>query len=180
MRHTLYKKGSESLAGCFEAKMSFSAFHLYLDDLEPGQEWLSGGRTVTESDIVTFAGFSGDFNPMHMDHHYSAGTPFRKPIAHGFGVFSIASGLGVMSPPVRTIALSEVRRWKFLNPVYIGDTLRVKTRVLEKTVRGRGKRGEIVWLRSIVNQDDKIVQEGEIVTLVEARANRPNSKGTDS
>jgi 3-hydroxybutyryl-CoA dehydratase len=149
--------------------MGFSFYHLYFDDLELGQEWDSPGRTVTEADIVTFAGFSGDFNPMHVDHEYAKNTPFRRPIAHGFGVFSIASGLGVQVPPVRTIALVGVRNWRFLNPVFAGDTIKLRTRVAEKTVRGRGKRGEVVWFRSIINQDGKIAQEGELITLVECR-----------
>ncbi|HYH66368.1 MAG TPA: MaoC/PaaZ C-terminal domain-containing protein, partial [Urbifossiella sp.] len=119
--------------------------------------------------IVNFAGFSGDFNPIHVDHDFARNTPFRRPIAHGFGVFSIASGLGVMSPPVRTIALLRVRYWNFLLPVFAGDTVRCRTRVAEKTVKGRGKRGEVVWYRGIVNQDGKTVQEGEVVTLLECR-----------
>jgi acyl dehydratase len=149
--------------------MSFSSFHLYFDDLEVGQEWKSGGRTITESDIVTFAGFSGDFNPIHMDHEFAKGTPFRRPIAHGFGVFSIASGLGVMTPPVRTIALLRVRYWNFSLPIFAGDTIHLVSRVVERTLRGRGKRGEVVWYRGIINQEGKIVQEGEIVTLIECR-----------
>jgi acyl dehydratase len=155
--------------------MSFSSYHLYFDDLEIGQEWTSGGRTITEADIVNFAGFSGDFNPIHMDHEFAKGTPFRRPIAHGFGVFCIASGLGVMTPPVRTIALLRVNQWRFQLPVFAGDTIRCRSRVVEKTIRGRGKRGELVWHRSILNQDDKVVQEGEVVTLLECRplANGP-------
>jgi len=149
--------------------MSFSSYHLYFDDLETGQEWTSGGRTITEADIVNFAGFSGDFNPIHMDHEFAKGTPFRRPIAHGFGVFCIASGLGVMTPPVRTIALLRVHEWRFQLPVFAGDTIRCRSRVVDKTLRGRGKRGELVWHRSILNQDDKIVQEGEVVTLLECR-----------
>jgi acyl dehydratase len=149
--------------------MSFSSFNLYFDDLEVGQEWVSGGRTVTEADIVNFAGFSGDFNPIHIDHEFAKGTPFRRPIAHGFGVFSIASGLGVSCPPVRTIALLRVRCWDFRLPVFTGDTVRVKCRVVEKTPRGRGKRGEVVWYRGVINQDGKVVQDGEIVTLIECR-----------
>ncbi|MDB5306199.1 MAG: paaZ 2 [Gemmataceae bacterium] len=149
--------------------MSFSSFHLYFDDLEIGQEWTSGGRTITEADIINFAGFSGDFNPIHIDHEFAKGTPFRRPIAHGFGVFSIASGLGVMTPPVRTVALLRVREWRFQLPVFAGDTLRCLSRVVEKTLRGRGKRGEVVWYRGILNQDGKVVQEGEVVTLIECR-----------
>jgi 3-hydroxybutyryl-CoA dehydratase len=149
--------------------MSFSSIHLFYDDLEVGQEWSSGGRTITEADIVNFAGFSGDFNPIHIDHEFAKTTPFRRPIAHGFGVFSIASGLGVMTPPVRTLAMLRVRVWNFNLPVFVGDTIRCTSRVMEKTLRGRGKRGEVVWYRGISNQDGKIVQEGELVLLIEAR-----------
>lgn len=149
--------------------MSFSSFHLYFDDLEVGQEWTSGGRTVTDADIVNFAGFSGDFNPIHIDHEFAKNTPFRRPIAHGFAVFCIASGLGIISPPVRTIAMLRVAGWHFHLPVFIGDTIRSVSRVKEKTVRGRGRRGEVVWYRAVINQDGKVVQEGEVVTLIECR-----------
>jgi acyl dehydratase len=149
--------------------MSFSTIHLYFDDLEVGQEWTSGGRTITEADIVNFAGFSGDFNPIHIDHEFAKTTAFRRPIAHGFAVFSIASGLGVMTPPVRTLAMLKVKVWNFLLPVFAGDTIKCTSRVVEKTLRGRGRRGEVVWYRGITNQDGKIVQEGEIVLLIEAR-----------
>ena len=149
--------------------MSFSTFHLYFDDLEVGQEWTSGGRTVTEADIVNFAGFSGDFNPIHVDHEFAKTTPFRRPIAHGFGVFCIASGLGIISPAVRTIALLKVVDWRFNLPVFAGDTIHTVSRVKEKTLRGRGRRGEVVWYRSVVNQDGKAVQDGEVITLIECR-----------
>ena len=149
--------------------MAFTSQHLYFDDLEIGQEWVSGGRTVTEADIVAFAGFSGDFNPIHIDHEFAKTTPFRKPIAHGFAVFSIASGLSTHAPANRTIALLGVREWKFSNPVFIGDTIHLESRVVEKTVRGVGKRGEVAWHRKIINQDGKVVQEGVMLTMVECR-----------
>ncbi len=149
--------------------MGFSTAHLYFDDLEIGQEWISSGRTVTEADIVHFAGFSGDFNPIHIDAEFAKTTPFRRPIAHGFAVFSMGSGLGVMTPQVRTIAMLRVKFWNFILPVFAGDTIKMKSRVIEKTLRGRGKRGEVVWHRSICNQEGKTVQEGEVVLLIEAR-----------
>ena len=141
----------------------------YFEEIDPAVTYQSAARTITQADIVTFAGFSGDFNPIHIDHEYAKSTPFRQPIAHGFGVFSIASGLGTHSPPTRTVALIAVRDWKFTAPVYVGDTIVMLSRAAEKTLKGVGKRGEIVWFRQIVNQDGKVVQEGHMVTMVECR-----------
>jgi len=149
--------------------MSFTTLHLYFDDVEVGQEWESPGRTVTEADIVNFAGLSGDFNPIHIDHEFARQTPFRRPIAHGLLVLSIASGLGLYAPPMRTLAFLEIREWQFKGPVHVGDTIRVRGKVLGKEVRGRGRRGVITWGRSVVNQEGKVVQEGISVTLVEGR-----------
>src|SRR5262249_16764853 len=150
--------------------MAFTPSHLYFDDLEPGQEWESHGRTVTEADIVNFAGLSGDFNSIHIDHEFCKRTPFRRRIAHGLLVFSIGSGLGTTGPAVRTVGFVSVRELNFRGPVFIGDTIRIRGKVLEKHVRGRGKRGEVVWQRLILNQEGKVVQEGVLVTLVESRA----------
>jgi len=150
--------------------MAFSTSSLYFDDVEIGQEWESSGRTVTEADVVNFAGVSGDFNPIHMDHEFAKTTAFRRPIAHGLLVFAIGSGLGVTCPSMRTVAFLQVREWNFKAPLFIGDTVKLKSRVVEKTPRGRGRRGEIVWYRAVLNQEGKVVQEGILVTLVEARA----------
>ncbi len=159
--------------------MSFTPFHLYFDDVEIAQEWESLGRTITETDIVNFAGLSGDFNPIHIDHAFAASTPFRRPIAHGLLVFSVASGLGLHSPPMRTLAFLDIREWHFRGPVFAGDTLRALSKVLNKEVRGRGRRGEITWQRQIINQERKVVQEGVTVTLVEGRAARNESHAVE-
>jgi acyl dehydratase len=157
--------------------VSFTDQHLFLDDIEIGKTWESLARTVTETDIVNFAGVSGDFNPIHMDHAYAATTPFRKPIAHGLLVFSISSGLLLHSPPVRTVAFMEVRDWKFKAPVFIGDTIRVRSTAVEKEVRAHGRRAVVVWSRQIINQDGKVVQEGETLTLVQGRASARGDEG---
>jgi len=140
---------------------------LYFDDLELNAEYQSVARTVTQSDLSTFAGFSGDFNPIHIDHEFAKKTPYRRPVVHGFAVFSIASGLGTQSPSVRTVALLRVSDWTFTAPVFLGDTIHLLSRVHEKTLKGRGRRGEVVWYRRILNQDGRVVQEGHMVTLVE-------------
>lgn len=150
--------------------MSFTANHLFFDDVEIGQEWSTLGRTVTEADIVNFAGISGDFNPIHMDHEFAKSTLFSRPIAHGLLVWSISSGLSLHCPPMRTLAFLSVREWNFKAPVFAGDTVRTVSRVLEKTVRSHGRRGVVTWQRQIVNQDDKVVQEGVTLTLVQGRA----------
>jgi 3-hydroxybutyryl-CoA dehydratase len=150
--------------------MSFTALHLYFDDVAVGQEWESPGRTVTQVDIVNFAGVSGDFNPIHVDHEFAKTTLFRQPIAHGLLVFSIASGLGIHSPPMRTLAFLRIRDWEFRAPVFIGDTIRVRTKLLDKERRPHGRRGVLTWQRQLVNQVAKVVQEGVSLTLVECRS----------
>ena len=152
--------------------MSFTKAHLYFDDVEVGQDWESGGRTVTETDIVNFAGLSGDFNPIHLDHEYAKTTPFRRPIAHGLLVMAIGSGLGINFPPMRTMAILSMKEVNFREPVFIGDTIRIRVKVIGKEERARGRRGVITWQRQIVNQDGKVVQEGSSVTLVEGRGGR--------
>jgi len=152
--------------------MSFTELHLYFDDVEIGQEWRSLGRTVSETDIVNFAGLSGDFNPIHVDHEYARTTVFRKPIAHGLLVWSIGSGLSLWAPPMRTMALLSTLNWEFKEPVFIGDTVHMISKVVGKEERARGRRGTVTWHRQIVKQDGKIAQEGQTVTLVEGRRGR--------
>ena len=154
--------------------MAYSDFHLFMDDVDIGQSWTSPARTVTETDLVNFAGISGDFNPIHMDHEFARSGPFRKPIAHGILVMSISSGLSLNSPPMRTLAFVGIRDWQFLEPVFIGDTLHVRTTVMEKEIRTRGKRALITWQREIVNQQEKVLQKGFTLTLVEGRAMSPS------
>ena len=79
---------------------------------------------------------------------------------------------------MRTLAFVSIRDWQFKLPVYIGDTIRITTKVLEKEERSRGRRGIITWMRTISNQDGKIVQEGITLTLVEGRAHIRETKTT--
>jgi acyl dehydratase len=151
--------------------MAFTAAHLFFDDVKIGQEWTSLGRTITQADVVNFAGISGDFNPIHIDHEYAKTTPFREPIAHGLLVWSISTGLGLHSPPMRTLAFMTVKEWHFREPVFFGDTIYTRAKILAKEERSRGRRGVITWERVILNQKGKVVQGGTLLTLVEGRAN---------
>lgn len=160
--------------------MSFTPQHMFFDDVEVGQTWESGGRTITETDIVNFAGLSGDFNPIHMDEAFASSTIFKQRIAHGLLVLSIGSGLIVSIPLMRTIAFAQIKEWHFTRPVYIGDTIRARSTVLEKEERARGRRGQIIWKREIINQEEKVVQEGVTITLVEGRASIRSSPGSQA
>ncbi len=139
---------------------------LFFDDVEIGQEFLSPQSRIGEGDVLGFAQLSGDFNPIHVDAQFARTTPFRKQIAHGLLVLSVGSGLIAQSPPMQTIAFLGMKEWSFLAPVYFGDAIHVRGKVLSKEVSGRGKRGVITWQRQIVNQAGKLVQEGILQTMV--------------
>jgi 3-hydroxybutyryl-CoA dehydratase len=138
---------------------------LHFEDLAVGDHWTSLGRTITETDIVNFAGMTGDFDPLHVDHEYARQTPFGKPLAHGLLGLSLVAGLASQCPCVRTIAFLKIEDWEFLKPVYIGDTVHVETEVIAKTANGR-RTGYVTWRRRLVNQAGETVQSGIFQTLV--------------
>jgi acyl dehydratase len=145
---------------------------LGIGDLTVGDEWESAGRTVTETDVTVFAGLSGDFNPLHMDHDWAKKGPFGKPVAHGLLGLALASGLAAHAPRVDTMALLAVLEWKFHLPIAFGDTLRVISTIEAIEPQARGRRGRVTWHRRLLNQDDQLVQEGRTQTLVRARSVR--------
>ena len=142
---------------------------LFWDDLSVDDEWESPARTVTEADVVAFAGLSGDFNPIHVDHESARLGAFGRPVAHGLLGLAIVSGLASHSPRVATLAFLIIERWSFLKPIAFGDTVRVLTRVESIIPKARGRRAEVVWHRRLVNQKGETVQEGSTRTLVKGR-----------
>jgi acyl dehydratase len=138
---------------------------LYFDDLAVGESFTTGGRTVTEADIVNFAGLSGDYHSLHMDAEYAATTPLGRRIAHGMLVVAMTSGLVAKLPLMRflertTIGLAGVS-CRFLKPVFIGDTIRVDLQVAEKVPGKKPDRGTVVMRRSVRNQHGELVIEGD-------------------
>ena len=131
---------------------------MYFEEFEVGQKMISPGRTVTESDVVGFAGLSGDFNLIHTDAEYSKNSPFGARVAHGLLGLSIASGLalrtGVLEGTV--IAFREIVSWKFVKPVFIGDTLTVQLSVSAI----KEKIGLVTIDCVVVNQDGVKVASG--------------------
>jgi len=143
----------------------------YLEDLTPGAEFRSAGRTMTESDIMAFAGVSGDFNRLHTDEPWvREHTPFEGRIAHGLLVLAISSGLATPGlDDVEIIAyLEETRR--FTGPTYPGDTIHAVCRIAD--VRPSGSRptmGVVSLEVEVRNQRDEVVQSGNDVWLVARR-----------
>ena len=145
---------------------------LYLEDLHPGDVWRSPARTMTENDIGSFACVTGDFDPLHVDHEHASNTPYGKPIAHGLLGLSFMAGLSSTCPRVKTLAFVGIEQWQFLRPIYIGDTVKVETKV--ESIKPKGRRsGEVVWLRKLLNQRDEIVQSGKLITLVSSHSFLP-------
>jgi acyl dehydratase len=143
---------------------------LCFEELEVGLECTSAPRTITAQDVLAFAELTGDRNPVHLDPEFARTTPFRRCIAHGLFGLALVGGMTADAPPRRTIAFLGLREWHFRAPIYIGDSIRVRSRVLERELQGRGRRGLVVSQVQLINQDDRVVQEGVTATLIETRS----------
>ena len=145
---------------------------MFYEDFVLGSEQLTVGRTVTETDIVIFAGLTGANNPLFLDEEYSRGTPYGHRIAPGLLTLSIATGLAYQLPtgPFAEgfIALLGMS-FKALKPVFVGDTIRVKVTVKEKAPPKDG-RGRIVLAMTSTSQKGETVMEVEGIFLVRLKA----------
>jgi acyl dehydratase len=135
---------------------------LYFEDFTVGQRIISVGRTVSESDILTFAGISGDLNPLHTDAEYGKATPFGQRVAHGLLGLAIASGLawrtGVLEGTV--IAFREVSEWKFSKPIFIGDTIHIELEIRETKALPRLGGGSVIIQVDVKNQHGETTMKG--------------------
>ena len=96
----------------------------YWEEFEVGEVFVSHARTITESDIVTFASFTGDWHPLHTDAEFAKTTIFGKRIAHGMIGPVISAGLGVLEGVMHDTVMGLLgMEWKFLKPIFIGDTI---------------------------------------------------------
>ncbi|MEA2245787.1 MAG: hypothetical protein QOH46_316 [Solirubrobacteraceae bacterium] len=145
---------------------------LFFEDVEVGMRFESPARTITEADVVNFAGVSGDFNPLHTDEAFAATTPYGRRIAHGMLALSVVTGLrqrmGVFDGTL--LGFLEIRSWKFRRPVFPGDTIRAVTSVAELRETSKPDRGVMIQGIEVLNQEDEVVQDGEFVTLLRRRA----------
>jgi acyl dehydratase len=141
---------------------------LYFEEFQVGQRIVTAARTVTESDVVTFAGLSGDYNQIHTDAAFSQSTPFGQRVAHGLLCLSIVSGLamrtGVLEGTV--LAFREINEWKFIKPVFLGDTIHAELDVTETKALPRLNAGSVTIAIQVKNQREEVVMKGVWIALV--------------
>jgi acyl dehydratase len=143
---------------------------LFYEDYSVGASITSQGRTVTESDIVSFAALSGDWNPLHTDAEAAKTTPYGERIAHGLLVLSMATGLAErLGFMYQTVLGFMGLDWQFRAAVKIGDTIRVQATVSELKPMPRLGGGYVTFRVQILNQEDKVVQRGEWTVLVKSK-----------
>ena len=143
---------------------------LYLEDYEIGKEYVSQNRTITEADVVNFAGLSGDFNPLHMDEVSAKEGIFGTRIAHGALGFIVSTGLtnGMGIAEGTTIAFLECTV-KYPAPLKIGDTVRVVLTPTEVKHSSKPGKGVLTQNIKLVNQDDVVVMESDQKIMVKSR-----------
>lgn len=144
---------------------------MYFEEFEAGQTVTSAGRTITESDVVSFAGLSGDYNQIHTDQEYSLRAGFGQRVAHGLLGLSIASGLAVQTGVIEgtVLAFMEVDNWRFSKPVFFGDTIHVVLEVSEVKEMRRLNGGVVTLAVRVINQRDETVMKGDWKMLVKSR-----------
>lgn len=154
--------------------LSSSSHGLWFDDYTIGDNAVTPSRTVTEADIVMYAGLSGDYNEIHTSEHYAQGARFGKRIAHGLLGLSIASGLAFQLGFMRdTVDVFRGMEWEFTGPILIGDTVRVEIEVIETKPVPRLGNGKVVFKVALKNQRDEVVQRGTWALLVRSRPKQP-------
>lgn len=143
---------------------------LYLEDFEIGREYLSPARTITEADVMSFAGLSGDYNPLHTDEEFAKQNNFGTRIAHGALGFIISTGLsnqmGIYEGT--TIAFLECTV-KYPAPLMIGDTIHVAVTPTEARHSSKPGKGILKQSLRLVNQEGKVIMESEQVLMMKSR-----------
>lgn len=150
--------------------MSVTPRGLYFEEFEVGQEIQTSARTITETDIVNFAGLSGDFNFIHTNADAAQQTPFGARVAHGMLVASIATGLAVQQGFIdgTTLAFRELT-WRFTKPVFIGDTVHVAVKITETKPMTRLGGGLVTFDARVLNQAGEVVHKGEWKMLIKSK-----------
>jgi acyl dehydratase len=137
----------------------------YFEEFQSGAIRHTNGRTVTETDIIIHAGQSGDFFPHHMDEEWCKTQPFKKRIAHGTLIFTIA--IGLTADFVNEVSMTYgYERLRFIKPVFIGDTLKVTVTIKETKEHKKPDFGLVTELVEAFNQHNELVMLCEHILLV--------------
>ena len=144
------------------------------DDFMIDEEIVSGARTVTEADVVSFACLSGDFHPQHMNEEYAKKDPNGERIAHGLLVLSMATGLLNQTGAFEgtSIAILETTA-RFVKAVKFGDTIHAVQKIVAKKETSKPSRGILSTRITVLNQDDQTVLEADLVILLYRRGFGP-------
>jgi acyl dehydratase len=157
---------------------------LRFEDLHVGLEFESPTRTITEGDVMTFAGLTGDYSELHTSEAFAQRTQYGRRVAHGLLGLSVAHGL--MWPRTNAlrdiaVALLGISDWRFTGPIFLGDTVHVRYRVTEiRDSRSNPDRAIVTFEVEVLNEGEELVQHGHKVLLVSktplaAAAARPAS-----
>jgi acyl dehydratase len=139
-------------------------------DLRAGMSFRSPGRTITDADLVGFAGLTGDYSELHTSDVYAKNSQFGRRVAHG--LLGLAYAHGLMWPRTgelrdTAVAFLGINEWKFVGPLFIGDTMFVNYTLAElRDSKSRPTQAIAVFEVSVVNQDDQVVQQGRKALLV--------------
>ena len=145
---------------------------LWVEDFRIGEERLSPGRTITEGDVMTFAGLTGDYSQVHTDEEFCRKTEFGTRIAHGLLGLAIAQGLSwrtnyTQGTGVATLAWDK---WTFRKPIHFGDTVRARWRpIAKRESKSKPGMGIVTEYVELINQAGEVVQHGEHVTMIRKR-----------
>jgi acyl dehydratase len=133
---------------------------LFFEDFTVGQVLETPRRTITSTDIVNFACLSGDFNGVHADFEYCKTTPYGEPIAHAPLVYAVMGGLQYASGvnDGTLLGVLGINEWRMNKPVKHGDTVHMRSTVVDKRETSKADRGIVSFKREFVNQHGDVVQ----------------------
>ena len=161
---------NEWMPGAARSTDRVHPFRKHFEELRIGDTLVTHRRTVTEADIVNFAGISGDYFYAHMDDIAAKESLFERRVAHGYFVLSAAAGLFVDPAPGPVLANYGLESLRFVKPVYIGDTIQAKLTCKQKTAKETPPdgvpQGVVAWDVEVTNQANEPVAVYTILTLV--------------
>ncbi|MBY7144294.1 dehydratase [Virgibacillus sp. NKC19-3] len=139
-------------------------FDKYLEEYKINEQWTTRGRTITESDLVMFSAFSGDWFPLHTDEEYAKKTQYNQRIAHGMLVLSVATGLLHFEPEI-VVAFYGMDKVRFIRPTYIGDTIHLALNVIDVQVTNSSQ-GIVTVQLEVKKQTEEVVVAAQMKLLI--------------